>query len=239
MAAQVVNPLGWLRRNVLRKSGQILKVNHWLHSWCQQQRFNFYDQGIWSEDREWPGRDGVHLIKWGKTVISTHWPAWWRSFKPGMTGKEDDDPQSSEKGGRLGWQEQNSGWCGQESCYNQQNGVEGDLPSCVYAHKYLSAYRTEWGGMLHRSSGKSAQLGTLWATNVPSWQRRQIASWAALGEALLAAGDTWSFLTAQFCSDKSGVLCPVLSFPVQDRHEHAERVLWRATKIINGLEHLS
>lgn len=32
---------GLLRRKGLRQNGQILQDNNWLHSWCQQQGFNF------------------------------------------------------------------------------------------------------------------------------------------------------------------------------------------------------
>lgn len=40
-----------MRRKGLWRSGRILQVNKWLHSWCQQQGLGFYEHGTLFEDQ--------------------------------------------------------------------------------------------------------------------------------------------------------------------------------------------
>lgn len=43
---------------------------------CQHQGLHSYSHGILSEDEGLLGRDGNHLTKWGKGIVSPGWPTW-------------------------------------------------------------------------------------------------------------------------------------------------------------------
>lgn len=44
-------------------------LNGWLHSWCHDQGFGFYDLRCVFERLDMLLQDGTHLIKWGKSVL--------------------------------------------------------------------------------------------------------------------------------------------------------------------------
>lgn len=71
----------------------------------------------------------------------------------------------------------------------------------------------------HHGGGNSINFLRIQHIWVPS-EPAVLPSQTALGKALAASRGRWCSLTAQTCCGKSGVLCPVLSHPLQDRHVH-------------------
>lgn len=58
-----------------------------------------------------------------------------------------------------------------------------------------------------------------WGISVPLQYRRLVVPWAALGGVLPAGQRRWSRPSIQHWWDISGILCPVLGFPVQEIYE--------------------
>lgn len=52
-----------------KRSRQIFQVN-WMHHWCWQQGFGFYNPGTLLEDQELIVRDGLHLTRRGTCVFA-------------------------------------------------------------------------------------------------------------------------------------------------------------------------
>ena len=46
-------------------------INSWLHGWCHHEGFGFYDNGVFFNDDNMLGKDGIHLSKRGKGIFSS------------------------------------------------------------------------------------------------------------------------------------------------------------------------
>ena len=49
----------------------VMYINSWLHGWCHREGFGFYDNGVFFNDNNMLGRDGIHLSKRGKGIFSS------------------------------------------------------------------------------------------------------------------------------------------------------------------------
>lgn len=108
-----------------------------------------------------------------------------------------------------------------------------------------------WGGITPGQAGadllesRSAENWKSWKTT--SWQwassalvarsKNNILGWIGISGQQVNRGDTPPLLGPSEATP--GVLCSVLVSKVQERRELLERVHWRSTKMIMGLEHLS
>lgn len=61
------------------------------------------------------------------------------------------------------------------------------------SNKLMHMYKLGADQLYRKGSGKSWWTSWTWMSNVPSWQRIPVAPWAALGRALPAGQERWSF----------------------------------------------
>lgn len=61
------------------------------------------------------------------------------------------------------------------------------------SNKLMHVYKLGADQLYRKGSGKSWWTSWTWMSNVPSWQRIPVAPWAALGRALPAGQERWSF----------------------------------------------
>ncbi|CAM4641847.1 unnamed protein product [Lepidochelys olivacea] len=50
---------------------RIVEVNEWLHRWCRREGFGFFDHGMAFQEGGVLGRDGLHLMKRGKSIFAS------------------------------------------------------------------------------------------------------------------------------------------------------------------------
>lgn len=62
----------------------MLWVSNSLHSWCQQQRFVFYECGTLFKDRGLLGRDRIYLPRQGRSISVS----WWANLMRRSLNKE-------------------------------------------------------------------------------------------------------------------------------------------------------